>query len=88
MKSMRVRCSARGLADNQRNSIAAESTGVIYSSDIKPLVAMRSARVGYRRRARRGVNKPATEARSGVNPFTKNRWSSQLSRPASRSKRR
>lgn len=26
------------------------------------------------------MNKPATEARSGVNPFTKNRWSSQLSR--------
>ena len=84
------------LTKNQLIDAIAEGTQVS-KGDVKAVIEQ-MATVGYKELNESGefvipgfakmsvVNKPATEARSGVNPFT-SLWSSRPSQPASRSRR-
>jgi DNA-binding protein HU-beta len=85
------------MTKNQLIDAIAEGTQVS-KADVKAVIEQ-MATVGYKELNETGefvipgfvkmsvVNKPATEARSGVNPFTKEPMEFAPSRPASRSRR-
>jgi nucleoid DNA-binding protein len=78
---------------------AISESGQISKNDVKAVVE-HMATVGYKELNDSGefvvpgfvkisvVNKPATEARSGVNPLRKSRWNLQQNQPAKPSRHR
>jgi nucleoid DNA-binding protein len=78
---------------------AISESSEVFKNDVKAVID-HMATIGYKELNESGefvipgfakmsvVNKPATEARSGINPFTKSQWNSWSNRPVQPSRRR